>query len=501
MPRNTCSASSTYSLKGSTFEEWKKEVKEKKLFQGPEFTHRRLETIFRTNMQNAFATGRYMEMTAPAVLKRRPYWRFSAVRDGRTTKVCAAAHGTILPANHPWWKTHIPPLHFNCRSTFVPMTEKDAKAAGITKTPTELNSALGFGNPPDGVPAAAKDMPTEEERQAAEKTAEEVQTAVEERQNASSELTTAKHEKTVADRKLKTAEKELIRAPQEEVPERRKDVEEAKKASKTAEKHVETAKKGLEKAEKHVEEVMAANENKPRSWTLVPERLKRLAKGVAKSAVSVMSTILGPFRKLKDAVVDEVPVLEGATRDGKKIFLKRGDKFRTNLTKNETKNIKKLRNERTVWPSREENPHPPTVEIKGFSKRHRSLEDMIDGYTKGRNTVKIGDFDLDSEIKQIIDGKVSEFIDSSGRRIYKIGKRTFSVHKSGEKNGVAQWVIYPLGGPGFDDIDGNVIGALKILKRLEDKSYDRSKVFAKFEEKHVDEALRLWKDYKEGKIK
>ena len=304
---------------GSTFEEWKKEVKEKKLFQGPEFTHRRLETIFRTNMQNAFATGRYMEMTAPAVLKRRPYWRFSAVRDGRTTKVCAAAHGTILPANHPWWKTHIPPLHFNCRSTFVPMTEKDAKAAGITKTPTELDSALGFGNPPDGVPADAKDLPTEEERQAAEKASEEVQTAVEERQNASSELTTAKHEKTMADRKLKTAEKELLRAPQEEVPERKKDVEEAKKASKAAEKHVEKAKKNLEKKEKHVEKVTAANDGKPRSWTLVPERLKRLAKGVAAPAVELWKKILAVLaggdlaalgrgatvRSLKKEVADE----------------------------------------------------------------------------------------------------------------------------------------------------------------------------------------------------
>lgn len=313
---------------GATFEEWKAQVKEKGLFQGPQFTKARLETIFRTNMQNAFATGRYMELTAPAVLKRRPYWRFSAVRDNRTTKVCAASHGTILPASHEWWKTHIPPLHFNCRSTFVPMTEKDAKAAGITKNPTQLKAALGFGNPPFGVPAAARDLPTEAQREAAEKVSEEVQTTVEERQNASSELTAAKHEKSVADKKLREAKKELIRAPQKDVPARRKDVEEAQKAAEAAGKHVEKAKEVLEKTQKNTEETLEKHKGQPTFWGLIKERLKRIAKGVAKGAVSVMGSILGPFRKFKNAVLDGEPVLEGVTPDGQKIHFKRGDIIR-----------------------------------------------------------------------------------------------------------------------------------------------------------------------------
>ena len=486
---------------GATFEEWKAQVKEKGLFRGPQFTKARLETIFRTNMQNAFATGRYMELTAPAVLKRRPYWRFSAVRDNRTTKVCAASHGTILPASHEWWKTHIPPLHFNCRSTFVPMTEKDAKAAGITKNPTQLKAALGFGNPPFGVPAAARDLPTEAQREAAEKVSEEVQTAVEERQNASSKLTAAKHEKSVADRKLREAKKELIRAPQKDVPARKKDVEEAQKAAEAAGKHVEKAKEVLEKTQKNTEETLEKHKGQPTFWGLIKERLKRIAKGVAKGAVSVMGSILGPFRKFKNAVLDGAPVLEGVTPDGQKIHFKRGDIIRGPMMKFEGKHIKESKKERTVWPSREENPRPPSVELHGFSKRHRSFSDLIRGYSSEVNTVKVGDFDLDSEIKAIIDGKVSESVDDSGRKIYKINDRIYSAHKSVERDGHELWVIYPVEGPGFENIEQDVIGALKILKQLNGRAFDRKKVFARFDDAAVDKALKIWDGMQKGTIK
>ena len=258
---------------GSTFEEWKKEVKEKKLFQGPEFTHRRLETIFRTNMQNAFATGRYMEMTAPAVLKRRPYWRFSAVRDGRTTKVCAAAHGTILPANHPWWKTHIPPLHFNCRSTFVPMTEKDAKAAGITKTPTELDSALGFGNPPDGVPADAKDMPTEEEQKAKDAEAAKVRDEIEKAKAASSESTQANRQLTAARNERKEAEKAVRKASGDEIGPASDHLLETKRQEEEARRKAEAKKQKKAQAEENARK--ATDKGAPRNWEPTEKEVKR----------------------------------------------------------------------------------------------------------------------------------------------------------------------------------------------------------------------------------
>jgi SPP1 gp7 family putative phage head morphogenesis protein len=46
-----------------------------------------------------------------------PLLEFDAVLDGRTTELCRSLNGTILPVNHPFWKTYYPPNHFNCRST------------------------------------------------------------------------------------------------------------------------------------------------------------------------------------------------------------------------------------------------------------------------------------------------------------------------------------------------------------------------------------------------
>lgn len=43
--------------------------------------------------------------------------QFDAVKDGRTTELCARLHGTILPKSHSFWKTYYLPNHFNCRST------------------------------------------------------------------------------------------------------------------------------------------------------------------------------------------------------------------------------------------------------------------------------------------------------------------------------------------------------------------------------------------------
>ena len=42
---------------------------------------------------------------------------FDAVVDAQTTEICAPLHGTILPFDHPFWKTYYPPNHWNCRST------------------------------------------------------------------------------------------------------------------------------------------------------------------------------------------------------------------------------------------------------------------------------------------------------------------------------------------------------------------------------------------------
>jgi SPP1 gp7 family putative phage head morphogenesis protein len=46
-----------------------------------------------------------------------PYLEFDAVIDGQTTELCRSLNGTVLPIDHPFWKTYYPPNHFFCRST------------------------------------------------------------------------------------------------------------------------------------------------------------------------------------------------------------------------------------------------------------------------------------------------------------------------------------------------------------------------------------------------
>lgn len=110
----------------------------------------RLETIFRTNVQSAYAAGRYEQATDPDTLAVRPYWMFSAILDGRTTPVCEAADGTVRPASDAWWHSHSPPCHFQCRSTVITLSEDLAKEEGITHGPlSTVPAAKGFGGPPD----------------------------------------------------------------------------------------------------------------------------------------------------------------------------------------------------------------------------------------------------------------------------------------------------------------------------------------------------------------
>lgn len=105
----------------------------------------RIETIFRTNIQTAYSAGRQAEMNDPDTLAVRPFWLYSALMDMRTTTLCRSLNGTVLPADHPFWKTHTPPLHFNCRGAIRSLMVDDATARGISPHPPAVRAAEGFG--------------------------------------------------------------------------------------------------------------------------------------------------------------------------------------------------------------------------------------------------------------------------------------------------------------------------------------------------------------------
>jgi SPP1 gp7 family putative phage head morphogenesis protein len=111
------------------------------------------ETVFRTNVLTAYNAGRHAIFSEPHVRKDRPYLRFDAVGDSRMTEVCEACDGIILPADHSFWLTFSPPLHYACRSVLVSLDQEEAEAEGISPGPpmTSARPQPGFGRPPSGI--------------------------------------------------------------------------------------------------------------------------------------------------------------------------------------------------------------------------------------------------------------------------------------------------------------------------------------------------------------
>ncbi len=112
---------------GMDFATWKKTIRSS--VRGISNAH--LETTFRNWTQSAYNGARVNYLSNPQVVKRRPYWVFDAVMDGNTTPVCVAYSGTVLPAKHPWFLRHTPPLHHNCRSSVRGLTAHQAEQLGI----------------------------------------------------------------------------------------------------------------------------------------------------------------------------------------------------------------------------------------------------------------------------------------------------------------------------------------------------------------------------------
>lgn len=69
------------------------------------------------------------EATARRETQPEQLFRFVAQVDKRTSAVCKACDGTTLPGSHPWWLTHLPPLHPHCRSRIEPVGSGSAVTA------------------------------------------------------------------------------------------------------------------------------------------------------------------------------------------------------------------------------------------------------------------------------------------------------------------------------------------------------------------------------------
>ena len=92
-------------------------------------TPRRLNTIYRVNMQSAYSAARYQRLRDN--VDNRPYWQYSAVGDARTRPAHLALSGKIYRYDDPFWATFYPPNGFNCRCTVIALSDRDLARRGI----------------------------------------------------------------------------------------------------------------------------------------------------------------------------------------------------------------------------------------------------------------------------------------------------------------------------------------------------------------------------------
>ena len=130
---------------GTAFGDFQKALSERVKSAWGEGSRHRLEAVFRTNLQLAYGAGRWKEAVSTREL--RPYWGLSVVLDGRTSEVCRPLAGVVLPADHPFWRTHVPPLHHHCRTVLVTYAREEGERRAWREPPAH-EPQPGFGRPP-----------------------------------------------------------------------------------------------------------------------------------------------------------------------------------------------------------------------------------------------------------------------------------------------------------------------------------------------------------------
>lgn len=87
-----------------------------------------VENIFRTNTMQAYTEGKRQAAYSPALKAARPYILYRAIQDPRTRKSHLAIHNkAVLKDKNPT----LPPFHYNCRCSFLSVSEEQIKERGI----------------------------------------------------------------------------------------------------------------------------------------------------------------------------------------------------------------------------------------------------------------------------------------------------------------------------------------------------------------------------------
>ncbi|MDC4605347.1 phage minor head protein [Acinetobacter baumannii] len=132
--------------KGQTLEQWKASITPtlqskgwwgKKTVINPEGREqevqlgspRRLRTIYDTNMQSAFAAGRYKAMMAGS--ETRPYWEWRHITISNPRKQHVALDGRLFRFDDPFWNVAYPPSEWGCKCRVIARSAREVEGKEI----------------------------------------------------------------------------------------------------------------------------------------------------------------------------------------------------------------------------------------------------------------------------------------------------------------------------------------------------------------------------------
>lgn len=109
---------------------------------------RRLQTIFRTNMQSAYAVGQWQKIQEQA--KEAPYLMYDAVDDFRTRPQHRAWDNKILPITATFWTRYYPPNGWGCRCGVIQLSQDDIDSMGMSVSDDPDIKWVNWKNPRTG---------------------------------------------------------------------------------------------------------------------------------------------------------------------------------------------------------------------------------------------------------------------------------------------------------------------------------------------------------------
>lgn len=137
---------------GTPFKQWAKEITpllESKGWLGNQANPAwRLETIFRTNMQSAYAVGEWQQIREQEDVA--PFLMYDAVDDFRTRPEHAALDGEIHEVNSPFWKHYHPPNDYNCRCSVIQLSQDELDDLGLSVSKPYTIDYYQWKNPKTG---------------------------------------------------------------------------------------------------------------------------------------------------------------------------------------------------------------------------------------------------------------------------------------------------------------------------------------------------------------